>query len=502
MNRRRWIRTACIAAAASHLISMTGPATAAPADPRPNLVLIIADDMAWDDSQPYGHPHLRTPNLQRLANEGMRFDNGFVTISSCSPSRASIITGKYPHQTDAEQLHWPLPAEQETFVEKLKEAGYWTAAAGKWHLGDAVKDRFDLVKPADTSGFQLPAGKEGEEGQWKAQAAGDAASGCADWVPVLQSRPRDKPFLLWLAALDPHRGYDTNAIPHPHTLEEVVLPPYIPDTPTVRRDVALYYDEISRLDQFVGLVLDELDRQDAATNTLILFMSDNGRPFPRDKTTLYDSGIKTPWIVRWPGQVTPGQTCASLVSSIDIAPTFLEVAGLPRPAFLQGKSFRLLLADPTRKIRDYVHAEKNWHDYEAFSRALRSERFKYIRNFYPDLPKTPPADVVRSPTFAEMRRLNATGRLSADQRLPFRKPIPPEELYDLTEDPFELNNLAREDTFSWALRTFRNELNGWQIITKDAPPAHRTPDEFDRENGKPLPARIRPRPSKQEMTRE
>ena len=114
----------------------------------PNLVLIIADDMAWDDSAPYGHDSIMTPNLTRLANEGMRFDNAILTISSCSPSRASIITGRYPHQTDAEELHWPVPADQITFVEKLRDRGYWTGAAGKWHLGDAVRDRFDEIPPA------------------------------------------------------------------------------------------------------------------------------------------------------------------------------------------------------------------------------------------------------------------------------------------------------------------------------------------------------------------
>ena len=132
------------------------------AQDRPNIVFIIADDMAWDDSGAYGNPEVPTPNIDRLASQGMRFDKAFLTASSCSPSRSSIITGRYPHNTDAEELHWPLPAEQITFVEKLRDGGYWTAAAGKWHLGDAVRDRFDVVRETDTSGFQLPSGKAGE----------------------------------------------------------------------------------------------------------------------------------------------------------------------------------------------------------------------------------------------------------------------------------------------------------------------------------------------------
>ena len=126
---------------------------------RPNVVLIIADDLGRDDCGAFGNPHVRTPNIDRLAREGMRFDRAFVTASSCSPSRSSLITGRYPHNTDAEELHWPLPPAQVTFVETLKAAGYYTAAAGKWHLGNAVKNRFDLVREANAAGFQLGTGR-------------------------------------------------------------------------------------------------------------------------------------------------------------------------------------------------------------------------------------------------------------------------------------------------------------------------------------------------------
>ena len=272
----------------------------------PNVVLIIADDMAWDDCGAFGNPKVRTPNIDKLARGGMRFDRAFVTASSCSPSRSSMITGRYPHNTDAEELHWPLPPGQVTFVEKLKAAGYWTAAAGKWHLGNAAKQRFDLVREADPSGFQLPAGQDAKS-RMTAPGAGAVQSGCDQWVPVLRDRPRETPFFLWLAALDPHRDYEPGAIPAPHRPEDVVVPPYLPDVPEVRNDLALYYDEISRLDHHVGEVMAELDRQGEAGNTLVLFLSDNGRPFPRCKTTLYDSGIRTPLIVRWPGHVKPGQ---------------------------------------------------------------------------------------------------------------------------------------------------------------------------------------------------
>ncbi len=458
----------------------------------PNIVLIIADDLAWDDCGAYGNKKIKTPNIDRLAREGMRFDRAFVTASSCSPSRASLITGRYPHNTDAEELHWPLPARQVTFVEELKASGYWTAAAGKWHLGSAVRDRFDVVSEADPSGFQLPVGKDARQ-RMTAGGSGVAQSGCDQWVPVLRDRPRDRPFFLWLASLDPHRDYQPGAIPEPHRPEEVIVPPYLPDVPEVRKDLALYYDEIGRLDHYIGEVLAELDRQGVAGETLVLFLSDNGRPFPRCKTTLYDSGIRTPFLIRGPGHIRPGSRCGSLISTIDIAPTVLRLAGIePGPTF-QGKDLSPLLKDPAAKVREFVFAERNWHDYTAHGRAGRSERFKYIRNDDRDMPLTPPADAVRSPSLQAMRRLRDAGKLTPAQRACFVSPRPAEELYDLDADPDELVNLVGDPKLAEVLGGMRGALSVWQRETGDILPESLSPDEFDRETGDPLPNRMRPR---------
>ena len=452
---------------------------------RPNIILLIADDMAWDDSGAYGHKTVRTPSLDKLASQGMRFDRAFLTASSCSPSRSSMITGRYPHSTGAQQLHWPLPPDQVTFVELLKKAGYWTAAAGKWHLGDAVKDRFDLVKEANPAGFRLghPAGQPAP----KADASGK--SGAGEWISTLQARPKNKPFFLWLASFDPHRDYEAGIIPNPHRPEEVVVPPYLPDVSETRKDLALYYDEITRLDRYVGEVLTELDRQGERDNTLVLFISDNGRPFPRAKTTLYDSGIKAPWIARWPKQIKPASASGSLVSSVDIAPTVLELAGIKSGNSFQGKSFVPILKNPKATTREMVFAERHWHDFDDHVRAVRSERYKYIRNYYPDLPATPPADAVRSPTFQAMRGLRDAGKLSPPQLACFVKPRPEEELYDTEADPHELYNLAGDARHAATLNQLRRALEEWQRITDDHLPRARTPDEFDREMGSPLATR-------------
>ena len=464
---------------------------------RPNLVLIIADDMAWDDCSLYGNKGLPTPNIDRMAAEGMRFDRAFLTISSCSPSRASIITGRYPHQTDAEQLHWPIPKEQITFSERLMKAGYWTASVGKFHMGEAMKNRFNKVIEADMSGFIASA-----KGTFQESAKGDAKSGASEWVRTLKERPKNKPFFLWLAALDPHRPYDQKILKNPTKPEDVTLPPYVPDTPEVRGDYALYYDEIRRLDRFVGEVLAELKRQKVDDNTLVMFISDNGRPMPRDKTTLYDSGVRTPWIVRWPAKVKAGTVNPNLVSSVDIARTFMDFAGAKYGGTFVGKSFAPMLENPKASIRDYAFGEKNWHDFSDRCRYVRGERFKYIRNFYPHYPNTPSADALRSPVFRTMQKLRDAGKLNAAQMNCFIKPRPKEELYDLENDPYELNNLAGKPQYATHLKRLRAELKGWQKRTDDHEPEFEAPDEFDRETCLPLPVRHRPRASKAEMLKQ
>jgi N-sulfoglucosamine sulfohydrolase len=462
---------------------------AAQNDSRPNLILIIADDMAWDDCGVCGHPDIRTPNIDRLAGEGMIFHQAFLTTSSCSPSRASIITGTYPHQTDAEQLHWEMPPENITFVEKLKDAGYWTAQAGKWHMGNHMKDRFHFLAEENTSALQNSYG----------ELPVSDGSGAHLWVPLLEHRPENQPFFLWLAALDPHRDYEEGIIDQPHTIHDVRLPPYVPDTEKVRRDYALYYDEISRLDQYVGRVVETLEKQGVRDNTVILFISDNGRPFPRDKTTLYDSGIKTPWIISWPDQITPRSETSSLVSAVDIAPTFLAIAGLKAGESFVGKDFSPVLRDPDASVRQYIYGQAHWHDHENFVRSIRDNRYNYIRNFFNDLPRTPPADALNSPTFAEIRDLERSGELDEFQRSLYFEPRPEEELYDVLNDPHEMNNLAGEPGYKQVLNEMRMGLLNFMETYNDGVPMLRTPDEFHRVSGERLPNNQLPRPSKEEM---
>jgi arylsulfatase A-like enzyme len=177
------------------------------------------------------------------------------------------------------------------------------------------------------------------------------------------------------------------------------------------------------------------------------------------------------------------------------------MAGVDVPSGFEGKSFLPLLEDPKKAIRDYVYAEDHWHDYEDLGRAVRSLRYKYIRNDYPDLPATPPADVGRSPTFKTMQRLRTQGKLDESQMACFMRPRPAEELYDVTSDPHELHNLVEEPQYANVVKEFRRALHDWSERTAFRIPPRRTPDEFDRETGQPLENRIRPRPSKKEFQR-
>ena len=441
----------------------------AEANDRPNLVVIIADDMAWDDCGAYGHEKIQTPNIDCLAKEGMRFDRAFLTCSSCSPSRCSILTGRYPHATGAGELHLPLPGDQTLFAKALKDAGYFAAALGKWHLGPNVKDQFDVVKE------------------------GGNPAGYGHWLPTIENRPKQKPFFFWLATTDPHRPYQKDTIDRPHSGTDTFVPPYFPDVPAVRNDLAMYYDEIGRLDLYVGRVMRLLESQGVADNTLVLFMSDNGRPFPRCKTTVCDDGVRTPFIVRWPKGVKPDSVSKSVVSSVDIAPTFLELAGLKPLDTFQGKSFAPILKAPTAKTRKYAFAEHNWHDYQAYERGVRSERYTYIYNALPHLNASPPADAVNSPTYRAMQELYKQDKLAPHQLDCFAVPVPEHKLFDLEEDPHSLNNLADNPKYASVLTEMKAARADWQKRTNDFPAKNLTPDGFDRVTGKRLGKTNRPK---------
>ncbi|MCB1614854.1 MAG: sulfatase [Pseudomonadales bacterium] len=417
----------------------SGPLCALPA--KPNFVLIILDDWGWEDSGAYGNRLIRTPHINQLAENGMRFDNAFLTTSSCTASRASILTGQYPHNSGALRLGDVLPMTKKLFPEYLREAGYFTAGAGKWHLGPESGSKLDVFEHLKQ----------------------DDAAGTENWLKVLQQRPADKPFFILLAAMDPHLPHDALPKGQGHRFSDVKLPPYWPDTRVVRQALVPYYDEISRADGYIGQVLDELARQGVAENTVVLLMSDNGAPFPRSKLTLFDSGIKTPLIVRWPEVIKAAAVAPDLVSSVDIAPTLLDLAGLPVPAELPGHSFReILLGQKNSKPNRYIFAEQNTHAHlKIRKRAVRDARFLYIRN---DLPETAVCSLGQMTS--EMAKLYHEGALDKSQAWCF-SPVPEEELFDVEKDPYSLWNLSEDEQYRQQLAFYRTVLHQWQRDTHD-----------------------------------
>jgi arylsulfatase A-like enzyme len=453
----------------------------APAANRPNIVVCIADDVSWDDYGCYGSRTARTPRIDALAAGGLRFTQAYLTASSCSPSRSSIITGRYPHNLGrAAELHQPIAAHLPWFPAPLRRAGYYTALVGKNHM---TTDSPEAVPP----GLSSP---------WDFVDPGitpDNHGAESKWVQTIESRPKDKPFFFWFASLDAHRDWDADKewieskYGPQHRPQDLTLPPFLADEPATRRDLASYHNEVTRFDYFVGQVADALAAQGQIENTLLFVLADNGRPFPRAKTRLHDSGMKTALIAHWPAGIRGrGVTSASLVSVIDFAPTFLELADVAAPPSFQGVSLNPLFRDPQAVIRRHAFSEHNWHDYEAHGRSVRSEGYLYIRNARPALPWQGPADSVRSPSHQALRALREAQKLTPAQADVFLVPRPPEELYFTAHDSNQINNLIADSAHANARERLAALLDQWIADTGDAAPEKLTPDSFDRHTGKSL----------------
>lgn len=437
---------------------------------RPNFVLIIGDDMSVDDFGCYGHPTMQTPHIDQLAANGLRFAHAYQTTSSCSPVRTSLITGRYPHNTGAPELHMgdsPHLANLPQFPHRLRQAGYYSAQAGKTHFnGDAGKS-FDLM------------------------AGGGGASGAKNWVSILRNRPRDQPFFLWFAAKDAHRNWDQPLSAGPHGPEDVQISPYLVDGPVTRRDLARYYNEIHRFDANIGHVVEELRAQGVYENTVLIVIGEDGRPFPRSKCWMYDSGVKTPLVLHWPERLTEAAVVTSLVSWIDLAPTILELAGVEIPPTFQGVSLQPFLNDPDATVRDFVFAQRNWHAQRHHERMVRHGDFVYIRNNLPELIgmnlvhyafDRAGAYGMPSGAYSELVDHWRAGRATPAQKDVMAQPRPAEMLFDVSKDPHQLFNLAAEPEFADRLVFLRAALDRWTEQTGDTLPAFEdmTPDRADR----------------------
>ncbi len=429
------------------------------ADKKPNFIIFIADDVSRDDIGCYGNNQVKTPNIDRLASAGLKFNNFFLTASSSSPSRNSIITGRYPHNTGGAELHTEPPDYMISFPEILKTNGYYSVQAGKFHMGPYARRGFDKIYDRDGNG-------DGGEEQW---------------IKCLQERPPEKPFFFWFASHDAHRPWGPNDFTGKHDPGSSIPSFYLAQEERTRRDLAAYYDEIARFDYYVGLIYEELNRQKVADNTFIIIMADNGRPFPHSKTRINDRGLRSPFIIYWPsGLGTESSVSGSLVSSIDIAPTILALAGMEIPESVQGVSFKELLKNPSGDFRNYIFAEHNWHDYEAHERMVRTKDFLYILNSRPQFAQMGPADAIGSPSFMDLDSLREINALTPDQNDIFTAPRSSEELYDCKKDPDQFQNVAGSSDYQNEMEQLGTVLKEWMKVTGDNIPLNLTKDWYEK----------------------
>jgi arylsulfatase A-like enzyme len=467
---RGWITTAVVLGLAVSWACARTP------EPRPNIVWLIADDLG-PDLGCYGRADVRTPNLDRLADQGVRFDRMFAQIASCSPSRASFFSGRYPGSMDAGDMKIPLDEGIDLLPTMLREAGYYSISAGKFHIGG-----YESPRPRPGMLLDYPE---------RARPQFDAVSSVGvvdEWRALLEARPEGRPFFLAIGFHEPHRGWDPEALERfPYSDEIVPVPPFLADTSEVRHDLASYASEISALDARIGTVLETLDDEGVSANTVVVFFSDHGMPFPRCKTQVYDSGLRVPLIVRWPGRVDPRGVHHGLRELVDLVPTMCELAGVSPSGGVQGSSFLSALLDPTVPGKPQVYGERNMHDTDDHVRSVRTERFQYISNAYPDEPMANAYDVMNSSTQVAMRRLYDAGRLPPHQSHAFVTRRPPVELYDLESDPHELINLADDPQYRQIVEDLRERLQHYNdhLATRFGP-ERRYLDVADRLTGQQI----------------
>lgn len=411
---------------------------------RPNILWV-----SFEDTQPYygcyGNRVASTPNVDRLAAEGRRYTRAFSTAGVCAPARSAIITGMYAisigtmhmrtthTHPDTPEMPTPyaavVPHYVKCFPEYLRAAGYYCTN------NDKTDYQFDAPLTA-----------------W------DELGPDAHW----HNRPDpDQPFF---AVFNPTRSHESGMWPEKTpeiTVDpaDVTVPPYFPDTPKVREAIARMHTNITHVDTYLGELLDQLEKDGLVENTIVMHWSDHG-PLPRGKRWLYDAGVRVPLIVRWPGRIAPGELDEELVSTIDLGPTVLSIAGVPVPAHMQGRAF---LGEQSAPRREYVFGARDRFD-EAYDmvRMARDRKFKYIRNCRPELPYLlwiPYRN--RHPILQEMWRVYRENGLTEAQAVMFADRRPVEELYDTEADPYEMHNLASDPEFAEHKVRLARELDGW-----------------------------------------
>jgi N-sulfoglucosamine sulfohydrolase len=400
---------------------------------RPNILYLHSHDTGRY-VQPYGH-RVPTPNIQRLADQGILFRRAFCASPTCSASRACLLTGQYGHSNGMMGLAhrgWSLNDYRQHLVHPLHDAGYHSVLIGEQHI----------AKRPDIIGFDRVV-----------RIATTDVETVAPVASEILGEPPPEPFFMSVGFFETHRDFL-----HPPSLRDTLYslpPPNLPDTPDTRRDMAAYSASARSLDQGVGSVLEALDNHGLADDTLIIFTTDHGLAFPGAKATLFDRGLGVMLILRGPGGFAGGKVHDAMVSHIDVYPTICELLGIERPEFLQGISLLPLVRGEAASVRDVIFAEMTWHAAYEPQRAVRTERFKYVRRFG-ERERPVLCNCDDSPSKSLLLRLGW-----AERKVPF------EQLYDLAFDPNEAANVAADPANRSTLEELRERLLGWMADTED-----------------------------------
>ena len=407
---------------------------------RPNIVVFISDDHSQLDSQAYGSTEVRTPNMAKLATEGLRFTHAFVASPSCGPSRTALLTGLWPARNGAEPNHKPKNPGIASLPPVLRALGYETAAIGKVaHNGHAKEHGFDYIE-GPNPGFE------------------DTAA----VAKFLAARDATKPLCLFVGTRHPHTVWSAERTYEP---PDVKIPPTHIDTAVTREERASYLTDVSKSDTLLGEVR-ALVREKIAGDTLFIYTADHGGAWPFSKWTLYDSGIRIPLIIAWPGHLKPSTTSDAMVCWPDLLPTFIELAGGEVPAGLDGKSFAGILRGTTAAHRDRVFSTHSGDgDFNVYPiRSVRTRDWKYIRNLHPEFQhhthisrSSGPSGLVYWKTWLSAAESDPAAAATVKRYIQH----PAEELYDLAADPFELHNVATDPTQAARLAEMRADLDTW-----------------------------------------
>lgn len=467
MNRRRFIQrmsqaTAGMAALPLGMSSLTADEQPVPRK-RPNILFALADDWSWPHASAYGASAVRTPHFDRVAREGCLFDSAFTAAPQCSPNRAATLTGRNIWQIEEAGTHASLfPKKWPVYTDLLEEAGYHVGFTGKgWGPGDWERGGWT----------RNPAGEDYSEKVLTESPPPGVSDNdyAANFEQFLQARETDQPFCFWFGGKEPHRVYEEGAgIKAGKKLEDVAVPGFLPDTPEIRSDLLDYLTEVEWFDAQLGRMLALLEARDELDNTIVVVSGDNGMPFPAAKANVYEYGVHVPLAVRWPEKITAMKQVSDLVSFIDLAPTFLEAAGVDVPDTMTGRGFLGRMtgdANPPRGTEQRVLFGRERHTHARYdnlgypSRAIRTRRYLYIRNFKPDRwPAGDPEgyeDIDASPTKTFMiEHREEHPRLFA---MGFGQ-HPEDELYEIKNDPACLHNLAQDSEHQEACAQLRNRL--------------------------------------------